>query len=255
MVIFTYHKTVDNFPKRSIYGVVAVLLALRVYNRNYMQNNAANDARILWNYMVLGQPPRSADVLLVLGSSDERVAIRAAELSTHYHYDWVVFSGGVAHTDNALFVKPWIDSEAEHFHAVFVQHGGVGETLLEDRSQNVGENARYCNELLRQKNILRGIRTAQIVTKPYMERRAIATFAKQWPEPQPAFYAASPQLSFNDYCNQFLTVEKVIQVMVGDVQRIIEYPNRGLQVEQVVPEKVMAAWRRLIKAGYTGHLI
>jgi hypothetical protein len=43
--------------------------------------------------------------------------------------------------------------------------------------------------------------------------------------------------------------------MVGDMQRIIEYPKRGYQVEQEVPRDVLKAYDFLIQAGYDKQLI
>lgn len=47
----------------------------------------------------------------------------------------------------------------------------------------------------------------------------------------------------------------LINIMVGDMQRIIEYPKKGFQIHQDVPEKVMAAYKALVKTGYTKQLI
>jgi hypothetical protein len=43
--------------------------------------------------------------------------------------------------------------------------------------------------------------------------------------------------------------------MVGDLQRIVEYPKRGLQVAQDVPDSVMKSWSNLVQNGYTKHLL
>ena len=43
--------------------------------------------------------------------------------------------------------------------------------------------------------------------------------------------------------------------MVGDLQRIIEYPAMGFQIAQDVPPDVLQAYRNLIRQGYTRHMI
>ena len=50
-------------------------------------------------------------------------------------------------------------------------------------------------------------------------------------------------------------IEDLINEMVGDVQRIIEYPKLGYQIEQVIPDAVMEAYLTLISLGYNKHLI
>jgi len=43
--------------------------------------------------------------------------------------------------------------------------------------------------------------------------------------------------------------------MVGDLQRIREYPARGFQTEQPIPAKVWDAFERLVALGFTDNLI
>jgi len=43
--------------------------------------------------------------------------------------------------------------------------------------------------------------------------------------------------------------------MVGDLQRIREYPRMGFQIEQEIPAEVRAAYEALVAAGYDRHLI
>ena len=43
--------------------------------------------------------------------------------------------------------------------------------------------------------------------------------------------------------------------MVGDLQRIREYPARGFQVAQDIPDDVWAAFETLVAAGFDRHLI
>lgn len=214
----------------------------------------SNDAEILWRYMKLDQPPCNADALLVLGSLDVRVAEYAAYLTKQYAYELVVFSGGTAHVNDALRTT-WRESEAERFREVFERAGGVSKrTLLEDAAQNTGENARLTYELLNTQHIAVP-RSIEIVTKPYMERRVVATFEAQWPEPSTRISVTSPQLSLNNYVNEIQPLQKLLTIMVGDFERIKEYPKQGFQTPQPIPPEVLEAWARLVTKGYTDHLI
>jgi hypothetical protein len=47
-----------------------------------------------------------------------------------------------------------------------------------------------------------------------MERRTFATFSKQRPGEEVVFYVTSPLLSFDEYCNEEVPMDKVINVMV-----------------------------------------
>ena len=101
----------------------------------------------------------------------------------------------------------------------------------------------------------RGIEPERIilVQKPYMERRAYATFKKVWPEPK--LIVTSPEISFEDYPTPELPLELVINIMVGDLQRIRLYPALGFQIEQEIPEEVWEAGQKLIALGYNRHLV
>jgi hypothetical protein len=46
----------------------------------------------------------------------------------------------------------------------------------------------------------------------------------------------------------------LINEMVGDLQRILDYPAKGFAVAQPMPDDVMAAWRLLVAEGYDRHL-
>jgi hypothetical protein len=50
-------------------------------------------------------------------------------------------------------------------------------------------------------------------------------------------------------------MEKVINIMVGDLQRIKIYPEKGFQVYQEIPEEVWDAYERLVILGFDKHLI
>ena len=82
-----------------------------------------------------------------------------------------------------------------------------------------------------------------LVTKPYMERRALATFEAQWPDKLLDIRVCSQGGSLGQYCNDEQPLELVINIMAGDLQRIIEYPKRGLQSRQRVPVDVRNTYK------------
>ena len=92
-----------------------------------------------------------------------------------------------------------------------------------------------------------------LISKPYMERRAFATCRKVWPGVQ--IVCASEPIDLANYINGIGDAGPVPDMMVGDLQRVIEYPALGFAVEQEVPGKVYAAFERLIDAGYTSRLM
>ena len=135
----------------------------------------------------------------------------------------------------------------------YAREMGVPETamLLESQSTNTGENVQLTRRLLERENL--DPDRVILVQKPYMERRTYATFRKVWPEKDAV--VTSPQLDFDDYPTREIAKEKVITIMVGDLQRIRDYPARGFQIEQHIPTEVWDAFERLVALGFTDNLI
>ncbi len=216
-----------------------------------MNANIQTAVDTIWDYLRIGNQPSGADCLLVLGSRDDRVASYAAQLTSTRSFKTIVVSGGSAHKNDLLATK-WTEStEAEHFYTVMRSSGVQQEIILEYKATNTGENCKFSYKLLKEEGIKPD--SILIITKPYMERRAIATFTKQWPGSNVTFQVASPQMTFENYCNEDQPAASVINIMVGDLERIIKYPELGFQTWQQVAAHVKAALKTLQNAGYTKH--
>ena len=210
-------------------------------------------AKIVWNYHQMHMHPTKADAIFVLGSIDTRVADYAAELFLRGLGDYVVFSGGVAHTEDRLKVR-WQGSEAEHFAHIAAKKGVPKDKILTDtKAQNTGENITLTYELLLQWRLHPS--SLLLIQKPYMERRTYATFKKQWPSPETSMLVTSSPISYENYFNENNPKELVLNIMVGDLQRLKEYPKLGYQIEQVIPEEVWNAGQQLVGLGYDKHLL
>ena len=209
-------------------------------------------ALVLWNYHRMGHTPVKADAIVVLCSHDVLVADRGAELFLDGWAPLLVFSGG----RGAITSRLWDEPEAEIFARIAISKGVPADrVLVETASTNTGENVRFTRQLLVGRGI--DLRSVLLVQKPYMERRAFATFRRLWPEP--AVIVTSPQGSFDEYLetssNEALSPADVISIMVGDLQRIRLYPDRGFQIPQDIPASVSSAYEALVAAGYNRHLV
>jgi len=205
-------------------------------------------ARIVWDYHHVGHALEPADSIIVLGSHDTRVAERGAEIFLAGWAPLVVFSGKLG----ALTLGIWNRPEAEIFADVAAAAGVPRQRMLiEARSTNTGENVDFSRELLSKHGI--HPRRAIVVQKPYMERRTLATFQQRWP--QLGVTVTSPQIDFDDYPNEAIRREDVIHIMVGDLQRLMLYADKGWSAAQEIPPDVRAAYERLVEAGYTRRLI
>ena len=68
-------------------------------------------------------------------------------------------------------------------------------------------------------------------------------------------FVTSPQVSFENYPTEEIPLEKVIGIMVGDLQRIKIYPAMGFQIFQEIPADVWQAYEELVAMGFTDHLV
>lgn len=60
-------------------------------------------AKVIWNYHLLNQPVKKADLIFVLGSANPVVAKRAAELYLEGYAPLIVFSGGFGRMTREVF--------------------------------------------------------------------------------------------------------------------------------------------------------
>jgi len=209
-------------------------------------------AQKIWDYHHLDHQLTRADAILVLCSHDTAVAARGAELFLQQWAPLLIFAGGLGAITRGL----WDEPEADQFARIAVGMGVPQDRILiENRSTNTGENVRFTKQLL----AARGLDPATfiVVQKPYMERRSYATFRQVWPEKDAR--VTSPQVSMDEYLNRYshaaLSADDVVSIMVGDLQRIREYPARGFQIHQDIPADVWEAYEALVQAGYDRHLL
>lgn len=205
-------------------------------------------AQTLWDYHHMNHIPVKSDCILALGSHDLRVAERAAELYLQNLAPLVIMSGGLGNFTKEM----WSEKEADKFALIAIDMGVPEKNLLvENQSTNTGENILFTQRLLKENQL--DPASFIVVQKPYMERRSYATFKKHWPGKN--ILVTSPQISFIDYPTDEIPMEKVINIMVGDLQRIKLYPDKGFQIYQEILDEVWEAYEKLVGLGFDKHLV
>lgn len=221
--------------------------------RRTLTRNQARNAKLVWDFHHLRHPLRACDVAIGLGGHDLRVAAFTAGLYRRGLVPTIVFTGGNSPATAARFPR----GEAVHFreHALGL---GVpeGALLIEPNATHTGQNIAFARQVLAASGITP--RSVLLTAMPYMERRAFATCRKVWPEVE--VVCASEPLGFDDYlkavADEGVDDEGfVVHALVGDMQRVIEYPRRGFAIEQDVPEGVRAAYHSLVDDGFTDCLL
>lgn len=207
-----------------------------------------DDVDTLWIYHRLGHELRHTEVGVGLGSHDIGVAVRTAELYKRSLFPLIVFTGANAPTTIDRFPR----GEAVHYRERALEEGVPdGAIRVEPKARNTGENMTFTRDLLAAEGITP--KSVMLISRPYQERRAFATCRKLWPEVE--IVCTSQQVDLDTYAAGIGDIPRMINVMVGDTQRIRLHAEQGYAIHQDIPAEVQTAYERLVAAGYTAHLI
>ncbi|GHC95323.1 hypothetical protein GCM10007079_46900 [Nocardiopsis terrae] len=205
-------------------------------------------AESVWEYHRMRHRTRPCDVAIALGCNDIGVAEYAAELYHAGLFPALVFTGGNSPSTAKVFPA----GEAVHFRERALELGVPDSVILvESEASNTGQNITFSRRALAANGIVPA--TVLLVCMPYMERRAFATARKLWPEVEVA--CASAPLGLGDYVREVGDAGLVIDMMVGDLQRVMEYPKLGFAIGQDVPRTVREAYGALVASGFDSRLI
>jgi len=207
------------------------------------------DAGILYDFLSqCDEGPERADIILAAGSHDLRVAEYAAVLFKEGCAPLVVCSGGLGKVTDEL----WDTPEGVLFARRCVELGVPEDcVLIEREARNTGENFTLSRKLMEGL----GIRPASgmITCKPYMARRAWATATRQWENVK--WSVRVQGLSLEEYLDGDMEPEREINLMVGDLQRMKVYAEKGYQSPVEVPEEIWGAYGRLAEDGFDKYVI
>lgn len=213
-----------------------------------LPNSLRSDVELLWGYHDMHHDLHSVDVGIGLGSHDPGVAIFIAELFHREMFPLIVFTGANAPTTVDRFPR----GEAVHYQEQAIELGVPPEAIrVEPAATNTGQNIDFTRRLLADEGI--DVGSVLLISRPYQQRRAFATCKKLWPEVE--VLCSSRPLPLDEYIASIGDVKRVINMLVGDTQRITEYAKCGFAIEQEVPSQVQDAYQRLIDAGFTHRLV
>ncbi|PRY01567.1 YdcF family protein [Allonocardiopsis opalescens] len=206
------------------------------------------DVLTLWEYHRIDSDLRPVDVGIGLGSHDPGVAVHAADLYRRGLFPLLVFTGANAPTTVERFPR----GEAVHYREIALEHGVPDHAIrVEPKATNTGENLAFTRELLEREGVT--VTSAILISRPYQQRRALATMLKIWPGVD-TLCSARPQ-PLDDYIASIGDTDRVINMLVGDTQRIELYARKGFAAPQPIPDTVRTAYQRLVAAGYATRLI
>lgn len=198
----------------------------------------------IWEYMSAIKSKSKSDAIVICCSYDLRVCDHACELVKDGISDTLVISGKSGNWTQHIWDKP----EAEVFYKRAIENGvNEKQIIIETEATNFGENISYSRALIP------AAKTVTFVSKPNSLLRVKLTAQAQWPEVNAI--VSCPNIKFPTEVSNIIGVWGAINEMVGDIERIHKYPDKGFQVPHLLPEKIMQNWAYLIEQGFTFHLM
>jgi uncharacterized SAM-binding protein YcdF (DUF218 family) len=206
------------------------------------------DVATLWAYHQMGHQHRPVDIAVGLGSHDLSVATHAAQLWKQGVFPRIVFTGANAPTTKARFPR----GEAVHYREHALELGVPDNAIIiETAATNTAENITLTRDLLAERGLTP--RSVMLISRPYQQRRAFATCRQLWPEVD--VICSSIPLPLDDYVASIGDADRVVNMIVGDTQRIGLFADLSFAIPQPIPEDVQAAFERLVAHGYTQRLV
>ena len=201
-------------------------------------------AKRLWDFLCGMKSREKSDIIIVCGSYDLRVCDYACELLKEGFANKLLFSGNTGNWTKYL----WSETEASVFYKRARNLGVASESIIiEDKATNLSENVLFsCKLIPEASNVI-------FITKPNTVLRLSLTIPMN--NSKIKYYVDAPHFEFPWDVSNVIGILGLIDEMVGDLQRIIEYPMRGFQKPCDVPIEILDSWKFLIAEGFDKHLI
>lgn len=207
----------------------------------------------VWNYMVLNEPYPKCDLIMGCGCANLTIPITCSDLFKQGFGKNILFAGGLGKLTKELFLQP----EAEVYKKIAIEQGISPEHIvLEKQSTNTGDNFRLSIPILEQNKI--PYDSILIVHNRLSERRTLS--AAKAIIPNKKIYITSGNITFDTFMKRLETrtdkeIHNIISVMIGDIQRMVVYPQFGWQVRQDVSDQVLESYFYLKQKGYNTYII
>lgn len=208
--------------------------------------------KIVWDYMVIETPIEKSDLIIGCGCLNLKIPVRCSKLIKQGYADKVIFTGGLGKLTQNEFKK----SEAEIFKQIAIENGiNENSIFVENKSTNTGDNFKFTKKIMEENNI--NANKIIIVHNNLSRRRTLNAAKVVFPDKKLSI--TSPKLTFEESIENLnsktdMQAKNIISVMVGDIQRIIIFPQFGWQVKDIVPDKVIQAYYELKAMGYDDYI-
>ncbi len=217
-----------------------------------MIDNDIINAKKIRDYMKLWDQLSFCNVWIIWWSVDMSVPLHGADLYHRWLLWKIVISGGQGRNTEGVFT--W--SEAEIYKNILLASWVPNDIIyLDILATNTGENVLNSMKIINENNIV--FEKIMLIHKPYMERRFYATFEQHYPELASKLIVSSIDDRFDEYVLRddiWFELHGIINMLVGDLDRIVKYPWLWYQSKQVVPSSVLSACEELKLRWYNDFL-
>lgn len=199
-------------------------------------------------------PPQPADAVLGFGVFDLELPRFCGELHLRGLAARIVFTGGLG-AGTGMLGAPEADAWRAELRRVYPEIPD-NIVILENRSTNTAENIRFTADLLARDHpsltFEAGLRTAIIVASPSRLRRVQLTLRHLHPALRT--YRQLPPFTFERELALY-TQNNVnyLAHLVGELDRLIDYPARGWIASEPLPSEISAAHAELRHALSSGE--
>jgi uncharacterized SAM-binding protein YcdF (DUF218 family) len=202
-----------------------------------------NPAEILYSWLAMHGPVTRADTVIGFGHFDLAIPRRCVELVKSGAAQHIIFTGGIG-AGTADLGKPEADAFADVVAADAPQYSR--ELVVENRSTNTAQNIQFTDELLKVRPAV-AMGSVFLVATPCRQRRVWLTWRKHHPE-IPAQNAAV-EATYEETRDLYASKQQdIVEQLLGEWQRIRDYPAKGWIVADEIPQAVNAAAEQLLQA-------
>jgi uncharacterized SAM-binding protein YcdF (DUF218 family) len=201
-------------------------------------------AQRLWTYLSAVRANGPCDAIVVCCSYDLRVCDYACGLVRQGLATRLVLSGKSGNWTRHIWAVPEARVFAERALVNGIESDRIG---LEEQATNFGENIAFVRRSWPE------LRRVTFVTKPNSVLRVALTVPVQWPEV--TAWVDAPPFVFPEDVSSMIGVLGVIHEMVGDIDRVMQYPERGFQRPHPLPTPILESWQYLVAGGFSCHLL
>lgn len=207
--------------------------------------------KIIYDYMVLNQKLEKCDLIIGCGCLDTNIPKKCASLLKEGYAKKILFTGGYG--TKGEFASP----EALVFKNIAIEEGIKEEDIIvEKEATNTGDNFRYSKKIIEEKNIPSNkiliVHNALSTRRTYLTAQNILEDKK--------LIITYPDLTFDEFYKhleqkKMEELRYTISVILGDIQRIIIYPQLGWMKYEEVPKNIIDAYYILKEMGFDKFIL